>query len=478
MKEAARRVTINCSLKGKNIGRIGESVKIMGKKDEKNQKCGKKRLRPWAKALIILAGIIAVLCVAVAILGTTLLNRLTRPGDLAGEQEALATLEPNPEPTDEAPEMTPTPTRSPEADVTMAPEATPLPISEFYEQTALTPEQEARMEQNNADSRYTSILLIGADRRATKGSYNSDTMMIATIDKVHNKLKLTTLMRDMLVDVPGVGYRKLNAAVAIGGMDLLYQTLEHNFRIKVEDYVMVDLHSFVEVIDAMGGITIKMTAAEISSANDNIAGLNKQYGVDYLWDGFIFAEEGPVLLTGKQALGYARIRHLDSEFVRTTRQFTVLNTIFAKFKKMGASKQYDLLYDMMPLVETSLTNAEILDAGLAALSMDVKGILYFRLPVDGLYQNGKWEKHFVFFCDLPAMSVKLHEFVFDSDETPKTAQVLNPNPSLPPRTPSLLVSPSPETGESGGLSGEAGLSGGSSLGGASPAPSSGWGLGG
>ena len=59
-------------------------------------------------------------------------------------------------------------------------------------------------------------MLIGADRRATKGRYNSDTMMIATVDTVNNRLKLTTLMRDMLVDVPGYGYHKLNSTVALG----------------------------------------------------------------------------------------------------------------------------------------------------------------------------------------------------------------------------------------------------------------------
>ena len=141
----------------------------------------------------------------------------------------------------------------------------------------------------------------------------------------------------MLVDVPGHGYRKLNSTVALGGVELLYQTIEHNFHLKLNDYVMVDLHSFVDVVDAIDGVTVEMTAEEISAANDCIAGLNKQLGVEYLWDGFIFADPGPVHLNGKQALGYARIRKLDSEFVRTGRQFKVLNMIFAKFRKFSVT---------------------------------------------------------------------------------------------------------------------------------------------
>ena len=193
-------------------------------------------------------------------------------------------------------------------------------------------------------------MLIGADRRATKGRYNSDTMMIATVDTVNNRLKLTTLMRDMLVDVPGYGYHKLNSTVALGGVELLYQTIEHNFHLKVDRYVMVDLHSFVDVVDAMDGVTVEMTAEEISAANDCIAGLNKQLGVDYAWDGFIFADPGPVKLTGKQALGYARIRKIDSEFARTKRQYNLLNMVYAKFRSFGMKKQYELLYKLLPLV--------------------------------------------------------------------------------------------------------------------------------
>ncbi len=405
----------------------------------------KKKLHPAARIALILVAVVLVLALGVGALGMGLLNRIVR-GD-AGEVYLPAESE-TPMLTDEAPDMTPTPTRSPApgAGETPAQTTAPLPLSEYYNQTVLTPAQLEKIAANNQSARYINVLLIGADRRATKGSYNSDTMMIATIDKVHNRLKLTSLMRDMLVDIPGYGYGKLNSAAARGGVQLLSDTIEHNFHIKITQYVLVDLHTFVEVIDAMGGVTIKMTAAEISSANDNIAGLNKQLGIEYLWDGFIFAEPGPVLLTGKQALGYIRIRHLDSEFVRVGRQYTLLQTVFAQFMQKGAKRQYSLLYDMLPLVETNLTNVEIVDIAMAALSMKAKGISFYRLPVEGLFENGKWEKHFVFFGDLPAMSLALNAFIFDSDESPKPVPVLTPNPSLPARTPGTGVTASPDGG--------------------------------
>lgn len=425
--------------------------------EEKPKNNTKKKHGAAKKILLALLGLVLVLGLAVAILGTSLLNRLTRTD---AEEAYLPTVIETPVATDEAPDMTPTPTRSPEpmdsgALTADADTGTPLPtlvLSEYYSQTRLLPKQLEDIEKDNQDTRYINVLLIGADRRASKGAYNSDTMMIATIDKVHNRLKLTSLMRDMLVDIPGYGYGKLNSAAARGGVQLLFDTIYQNFHIKISNYVLVDFYSFVDVIDAMGGVTIDMTAGEISSANDNIAGLNKQLGVDYLWDGFIFADPGPVKLTGKQALGYARIRHLDSEFVRVERQYKLLSIVFAQFMNMSATKQYDIVYDILPMVETNLTNAQIIDMATSALSMKAKGILFYRLPVEGLYQNGKWEKRFVFFCDLPAMSLKLNEFVFDCDETPKQVTLRSPNPSLPPRTPAVSVAETP-AGGSGVLGG-------------------------
>ena len=218
----------------------------------------KKRIHPGVKVLIILLAVIAVLGLTVAALGLNLLNRISRPGSLT--PEPVESSLPTPEPTDEAPHMTPTPTRTPVATPTPEPEATPAPtpapLSEYYEQTPLTAEQLAQFDADNNDDRYVNVLLIGADRRATKGRYNADTMMIATVDTVNNRLKLTTLMRDMLVDVPGHGYRKLNSTVALGGVELLYETIEHNFHLKLNDYVMVDLHSFVDVVDAIENVIL------------------------------------------------------------------------------------------------------------------------------------------------------------------------------------------------------------------------------
>lgn len=384
---------------------------------------------PRGKKIIrILLGVICAALIALAVLGMRLLNSINRPGEAlifeAAEDDILIT-----------------PVPIPSSDITPAPSATPaptpIPMSELYEQTWLDDVTKTSMEANRTDDRYIHVLLIGVDRRTSSGNSNTDTMMIATIDTVHGSLKLTTLMRDMLINIPGEGYGKLNSAAVRGGTELLFDTINSNFCLDLKEYVLVDFSMFEKIVDEIGGVTVKMTAEEISAANDCIAGLNKQRGIEDTWDGFIFAEAGNVKLNGKQALGYARVRKIDSDFTRTERQYKLLNSIYAKFRALDTAKQYELIQDILPLVETNMTNQRIIDCATKILGMDIGGILHCRIPADYTYKSTKYERKSVVLADIPANAAKLHEFIFHSSEKAEDAALLKPGASLPPRTPTI-----------------------------------------
>lgn len=384
---------------------------------------------PLGKKIIwILLAVIVVALAAVIILGVNLLNSINRPGETpifeATEDDILIT--PSPLPTSAA---TPAPSATPEL--------TPIPMSEIYEQTWLDPVTLSTMETNGTDNRYIHILLIGVDRRTSSGNSNTDTMMIATIDTVHNSLKLTSLMRDMLINIPGEGYGKMNSAAVKGGTELLFETINSNFCLNLSEYVLVDFTMFERIVDEMGGVTVRMTSEEISAANDCIAGLNKQRGIADTWDGFIFAEPGNVKLTGKQALGFARVRKIDSDFSRTERQFDLLNNIYAKFRSLDTAKQYKLIEQILPMVETNMTNQRIIDCAAKVLGMDIGGMLYCRIPGDDLYRSSKYGGKSVILADMPANAAMLHSFIFQSAEQAEEASVLKPGASLPPRTPTI-----------------------------------------
>lgn len=403
--------------------------------------------RRTIKKILVGVGIaVGVLVIAVVALGGMLLSRLSRPGTPAfapatPSPTAVVTVAPTPVVTPE-PGATPSPTPIP----TPSPVPTPLPLSELYPQSLLTSAQQAAIKAQNANTKeFINVLLVGVDRRGTRGDSNADVVMIATIDKKNGRLKLSSMLRDLYVPIPGEEPSRLNAALAKGGISLLKQTINDVLQVQVDNYVLVDFSMFEKIVNKLGGVTVRMTSAEISAANDNIAGLNKQRGADYLWDGFIFAEPGNVKLNGKQALGYARIRHIDSDFVRTNRQFKVLNAIFAKFRSKNVAQQYELLYDLTPMVETDLTNTQIIDCAISALTLNTNGLLHATIPYEGLYKSGRVKGSSVLLFDMPATAWRLHDFIYTDVSAPEEAKLLSGGKSLPPRTPAptLPLTPAP-----------------------------------
>jgi hypothetical protein len=95
-----------------------------------------------------------------------------------------------------------------------------------------------------------------------------------------------------------------------------------------------------------------------------------------------------------------------------------------------------MLDDVLPHVETNMTNANILNCMLSVLTLNTNGLLHFRAPADGLYKSGSYARSSVLLSDLPANALAMHQFIFESAEEPKDAKVLKPGESLPPRTPS------------------------------------------
>lgn len=341
-------------------------------------------------------------------------------------------------------------------------EASPLPVaandSDFSDDLidasdvnlSDVPQTELNEEDTNAllkdfNPDVVNVLLMGVDRRGSKGVSRADTMFIATLDKPNKKLKLSSLMRDMYVPIPDHGEQRINVSTVYGGPGLAIDTINSNFSMDLEYYVSIDFRMFEKMVDALGGITMTLTAGEVSAANDCIAGLNKQRGVEDIRKGFI-TKAGSVQLNGTQALGYARIRHYgNGDYQRTNRQFKVLLTIFNKFKKMGLVKQQKVIYDILPFVETNLSSTQILDMALSVLSLDTEEVLHYRLPVDGAYQSRMIKGMAVLLPDINANAVALHEFIFRMTDSPiqkESLAVGTIGTYVPP--PPLDATPAPE----------------------------------
>ena len=300
-------------------------------------------------ALIVFLSIVLAVLLAATIFMTKMFNSIPRvdPQETMSQEEIESVLNNETEP--EIPDYTGETINS--ADLVM-------------------PESPVEMVQTSDD--VINILLVGQDTESLSQRSRSDSMVLCTINKTQKTLTMTSFMRDMYVTIPNYYNQRLNVAYLLGGFDALYDTLEYNFGVQIDNGVAVNFASFQKVIDAVGGIEVRLTSAEANHLNN----------LNYTWGLF----EGVNILTGETALAYSRIRALGGDFDRTNRQRTVLMALLNKAKNMPVTDLYNLVEALIPMVVTDMSNAEIVAAAidLAPMLQDLE-IISQRVPVDDGY---------------------------------------------------------------------------------------------
>ncbi len=205
-----------------------------------------------------------------------------------------------------------------------------------------------------SDKNVRNILLIGCDK-ANGGSSRSDSIMIASVNKSTGRVTICSILRDTHLYIPGEREAKVNAAYAWGGANLLIQTIEHNFGIKIDDYATVNFEMFTALVDGLGGVEVEVTENEADYINNR-----HRYGNEKKPDAFESGES--VHLNGYQALWYSRIRKLDSDFMRTQRQRKVISAIASKVKgqinPIGVFGLVSTAKEVAPYIETTLSTTD------------------------------------------------------------------------------------------------------------------------
>ena len=253
------------------------------------------------------------------------------------------------------------------------------------------------------------ILLIGQDRRPGETRARSDAMILCTINKDKKTLTMTSFMRDMYVQIPGYKDNRINASYAFGGMKLLNKCLNKNFGIEIDGNVEVDFNGFQRVIDTLGGLDIELTAAEAQYLNsrgnwdieDNAGEWSLKAGVNRL--------------NGSQAVAFSRIRNVgNGDFGRTNRQRVVLNTLLERMKKMSAFEVKDLLDEILPLLTTDLSNAEIMGYAMELFPLLTSlEISTQQIPAEGAYSMASIDGMSVLLPDLKKNVAILEEIMKD-----------------------------------------------------------------
>lgn len=216
------------------------------------------------------------------------------------------------------------------------------------------------------------ILLIGSDTRRSGAAGNSDSMILISINHHTKKIHLISLMRAMYVRIPkstGAQWGMLNAAVPWGGPELLAKTIENNFRVKVDDYALVDFSGFSRLVDLAGGLDLTLSAAEAAYLTHD-----RECSGSF--------QAGQAHLNGSQALSYARMRHTDNDFKRTGRQRTVIELLLKKAFSMNLSQLHSFASELLPLINTSLSQGEILSMVGMVADLSSYEIDQMMLPVE------------------------------------------------------------------------------------------------
>ena len=257
--------------------------------------------------------------------------------------------------------------------------------------------------------RVMNIAVFGVDSRNDDVSGRSDAMMIVSVDMKHDKIKAISLMRDSLVKIEGYGWRKLNSAYAHGGVELAIRTINQNFDMNIKDYISLNFNQLAGIVDALGGVEVEVTEAERRNANKYIKEMADEAGVK----ADLIKEAGEVTLHGYQAVAYTRIRYVgNADFERTERQREVMQKLMNKALRMSPLKYPALLGELMPMVETSLSNEEILKIAGQVLLGGKPEFEQGRFPIDGTY---KTNSSYAMVYDLDAAAEKLHSFIYDDE---------------------------------------------------------------
>ena len=200
----------------------------------------------------------------------------------------------------------------------------------------------------------TNVIIIGSDGNDNYG--RSDTLMLLSIDNIHYKLKLTSFLRDTIVNIPGYGMDKLNASYAYGGTSLCIETIEYNFGVEIDGYAIVNFKTFREMINAIGGVDVYLTEDEIDYINAQVAQNGQP---NYIPDG---TGEGVVHLTGGQALWHVRNRggEVNGEYFygtdwdRVDRQQRMFEGIIDGLRSASFEEVKDMAYTVLPFISTDL----------------------------------------------------------------------------------------------------------------------------
>ena len=243
------------------------------------------------------------------------------------------------------PTLTPAPLPQVQNVVTLTPlsPATAVPTLEPTLEPTITPTS-APTEKVVPDG-VINIMVLGSDWRPTSG-HRTDVVMLVSVNTVRQTVSAVSFPRDLYIPVPGWETQRINTVEPHGGFELLAETMDQNFGVRPDYYIMTDFQGFTGIINSLGGV-------------DVYAGSRLADQCDLPWrdgDGRCAIQSGRNTMDGATALWYIRSRHTSNDLDRLRRQQEVMMGIFVKMMSMNAIQNLPGLFaQYQRSVKTNLT---------------------------------------------------------------------------------------------------------------------------
>lgn len=250
------------------------------------------------------------------------------------------------------------------------------------------------------------LLLVGQDSTIGSGaSTRSDSCIIASYNRKEKTIKLVSVMRDTWVQIEGHNWNRINAAYSFGGIGLLLNTINANYDLDLQNYIVIGFDQFIQLVDKIGGIRMKITSKEANYINGQLG--TKKYSLNEQW----------IEMDGREALIYARCRRVGGVFERDTRQRKVILKMYADIANNYTAKLVmELLDFMLENVKTNMSADKLFTLAMEILESS-KTIQFEQdhVPFDGGWKYARIRGKAVLSINLPYNVEKLHEFLYTEE---------------------------------------------------------------
>lgn len=280
-------------------------------------------------------------------------------------------------------------------------------VDDPLDPSLVSPEDIYRVE-NPIDPNVINILVMGEDKRGGEAAGRSDVMLIVSYDMRVNSVKVVSVLRDTWIYIPGRSlWNRVNAAYRFGGIGLAINTINDNFGLDIQYYMLTDFEKLTKIVDTMGGLDLRLSEDEIAYYNAALPEGRK----------LVPNAEGYCHMDGEQVLMHCRNRTLgNGDWSRTDRQRSVMEAFFRRAsQEKDAAALTSLMYKLMGYVETNMSPWQMISMGTRVVFAGHGAVARGTIPCSGSWSYAYERDMAVIHIDLEKNKQWLHQFLYGAN---------------------------------------------------------------